>query len=92
VTTLNQFLTRARQMNPQRKLFLVGVALLSITGGIGESTFNNFLSDTFNLDAGARGLLEFPRELPGLLTALFAGVLFFSVKRVLPRFPRCASG
>src|SRR5450759_3318128 len=77
MTTLNQFLARVRQMNPQLKLFLAGVALLSITGGIGESTFNNFLSDTFDLSAGARGLLEFPRELPGLLTALFAGALFF---------------
>ncbi|MBU0715326.1 MAG: MFS transporter [Verrucomicrobia bacterium] len=73
----SSFLARARQMNPQLKLFLVGVALLSITGGIGESTFNNFLSDTFDLNAAARGLLEFPRELPGLLTALFAGALFF---------------
>ena len=77
MTTLNQFLARMRQMNPQLKLFLAGIALLSITGGIGESMFNNFLSDTFNLSAGARGLLEFPRELPGLLVALFIGALFF---------------
>ena len=77
MTTLNQFLARMRQMNPQLKLFLAGIALLSITGGIGESIFNNFLSDTFNLSAGARGLLEFPRELPGLLVALFIGALFF---------------
>ncbi len=73
----NQLLVRLRQMNPQLKLFLAGIALLSMTGGIGESIFNNFLSDTFDLDARARGLLEFPRELPGLLTALFAGALFF---------------
>jgi len=77
MTMLNQFLARVRRMNPQLKLFLAGIALLSITGGIGDSMFNNFLSDTFNLSAGARGLLEFPRELPGLLTALFAGALFF---------------
>jgi len=74
---LSAFLARMRRMNPQLKLFLAGIALLSITGGIGESMFNNFLSDTFDLNAGARGLLEFPRELPGLLTALFAGALFF---------------
>lgn len=74
---LDQFHVRLRQMNPQLKLFLIGIALLSITGGIGESIFNNFLSDTFNLNARTRGLLEFPRELPGLLTALFAGALFF---------------
>ena len=33
MTTLNQFLYRVRQMNPQLKLFLAGVALLSITDG-----------------------------------------------------------
>ena len=77
MTILHQFLARVRRMNPQLKLFLAGIALLSITGGIGDSMFNNYLSDTFALDAGARGFLEFPRELPGLLTALFAGALFF---------------
>lgn len=73
----SSFFTRMRGLNPQLKLFLAGIALLSATGGIGESTFNNFLSDTFKLSADARGFLEFPRELPGLLTALFAGALFF---------------
>jgi len=42
-----------------------------------DATFNNFLSDTFNLGAQARGHLEFPRELPGFLVAIFAGVFFF---------------
>lgn len=58
-------------------LFLVGTALLGAAGGIFETTFNNYLSDTFHPDADVRGLLEFPRELPGFLTALFAGLLFF---------------
>ncbi len=77
MTILHRWLSRVRQMNPQLKLFLAGIALLSVTSGIGESIFNNYLSDTFNLSAAARGFLEFPRELPGLLTALFAGALFF---------------
>ncbi|NLF38385.1 MFS transporter [bacterium] len=58
-------------------LFLTGMALLGIAGGVFETTFNNYLSDVFNLSADARGFLEFPRELPGFLTALFAGALFF---------------
>ncbi|MBT3294233.1 MAG: MFS transporter [Verrucomicrobia bacterium] len=58
-------------------LFLCGAALLGAAGGMYETTFNNFISDTFDLSAGARGFLEFPRELPGFLTALFAGLLFF---------------
>ncbi|MBN2308047.1 MAG: MFS transporter, partial [Candidatus Hydrogenedentes bacterium] len=37
--------------------------------------FNNFLVDTYALDADARGWLEFPRELPGLLVVLMAAIL-----------------
>ncbi len=58
-------------------LFLLGAGLLGCAGGMFETTFNNFVSDTFQLGADARGYLEFPRELPGFLTALFAGMLFF---------------
>jgi predicted MFS family arabinose efflux permease len=42
-----------------------------------DTTFNNFLNDTFKLGAEARGRLEFPRELPGFLVAVFAGMFFF---------------
>ena len=58
-------------------LFLAGAALIGAAGGMYETTFNNFVSDTFHLTADARGFLEFPRELPGFLTAVFAGMLFF---------------
>ena len=64
-------------MNPQLKLFLLGMLGLGIAAGIFETTFNNFLKDTFDISAQTRGNLEFPRELPGFLTALFAGALFF---------------
>ena len=43
--------------------------------GIHDSIFNNFLSDTFSLSASARGWLELPREMPGFLVFLTAGVL-----------------
>ncbi len=49
---------------------------MTVALGIHESIFNNYLSDTFGLGADARGWLEFPRELPGLLVVLVAGVLF----------------
>ena len=70
-------LERVRIMNPQLRLFLAGMVLLGMAGGIFETAFNNFVADSFNLSADKRGFLEFPRELPGFLTALFAGMLFF---------------
>jgi len=60
--------------HPQLLLFGASVALLSASGGIMETTFNNYVSDVFHRDAAARGWLEFPRELPGFLTALSLGI------------------
>jgi predicted MFS family arabinose efflux permease len=68
---------RIRHANPQLLLFLVAVVFLGAAGGVYETTFNNFLKDTFDLAADARGQLEFPRELPGFLVAALAGALFF---------------
>lgn len=63
--------------------FLLMVAALGVTGGIFETTFNNFLNDSFGISAEARGRLEFPRELPGFLVTLMGGMLFFlSVTRL----------
>lgn len=69
---------RIRALDPQLKLFLISIGLLAMAGGIFETSFNNFLSDKFLMTADTRGFLEFPRELPGFLTALFAGLLFFA--------------
>ncbi len=73
---------RIRVKNAHRNLllFAAGAALMGFAGTMFDTTFNNFLSDTFNISAEARGNLEFPRELPGFLCALFAGLLFFTAE------------
>lgn len=64
-------------------LFLVAMSLLSAASGMYETTFNNYIHDVFDISATARGALEFPRELPGLLTALMiAGVAVLAETRV----------
>jgi len=77
MTLYSSIANAVRRMNPQLRLFLIGIFLIGIAGGIFETIFNNFLSDTYQISADSRGFLEFPRELPGFLTALFAGMLFF---------------
>ena len=67
---------RLRGANPQLLIFLGAVACAGAAAGVFHSTINNYLSDTFNMDARTRGNLEFPRELPGFLTAMFAAGLF----------------
>jgi MFS family permease len=74
---LAPLVARLRALPRNLTLFLIAMALLGTVGGIFETTFNNFLHDSFALGADARGFLEFPRELPGFLTALFAGMLAF---------------
>ena len=61
----------------QLQFFIVALCFLAVASGIFETSFNNFLIDTFHLSPAARGQLEFPRELPGFLVAVFAGILFF---------------
>jgi len=56
---------------------MVAVACIGAAGGIFESTFNNYLDDTFRIGARARGFLELPREFPGFMVTLVSGVLFF---------------
>ncbi len=57
-------------------LMLGAAALVGLNIGIFESIFNNYLSEVHHLESGQRGVLEFPRELPGFLAAIFAGLLF----------------
>ena len=56
-------------------LFLIAVGLTAIASGIHDSIFNNFLSDKFGLIATERGWIEFPREAPGFLVVIMAGLL-----------------
>jgi len=59
-------------------LFVVGICLLGAAGGIFETTYNNYLDHTFHITAEQRGDLELPREFPGFMVAILAGVLFFA--------------
>ncbi|MBF0208427.1 MAG: MFS transporter [Oligoflexia bacterium] len=63
------------------QFFLVGLLFLGINQGILNSTFNNYLYDNFMVSADARGVIEFPRELPGFLSIVITSVLaFWSVR------------
>jgi len=65
-------------MTPKTQLFLFfsAIACFAAAMGVHESIFNNFLSDTFGMSASQRGWLELPRELPGFLVVLMAGILY----------------
>ena len=83
---------KLRRINPQLKLFLAGVFLLGAAAGVFETVFNNYVSDTFEISAAVRGRLEFPREFPGFLTAVLAGMLFFLPETMIAAFSAFAVG
>jgi MFS family permease len=89
---LKPFIQRLRGLERNLLLFLAGIALLGAAGGMMETTFNNYVAEIFNLAADARGKLEFPRELPGFLTALFAGILCFVPETRIAAFSALAIG
>jgi predicted MFS family arabinose efflux permease len=59
-----------------------------------DSTFNNFLNETFFINNLQRGLMELPRELPGLLIIVVSAILFFLCSRRQAAFANilCAIG
>ncbi len=61
------------------RLFYLGAALIFIYFGdsVYNTIFSNYLQDVHHASAGLRGFLEFPRELPGILSMFAAGLLFF---------------
>ncbi len=71
------------QLNKQWFVFFGAITAVAIGTGVHDSIFNNFLADTFQLHADARGWLEFPRELPGFLVVLMSGILcMVSITRI----------
>lgn len=89
---MHNLVQRLKQLSPNLAIFLASMAMMGVSSGIFETTFNNFLSDTFRMNAATRGFLEFPRELPGLLCALFAGMLFFLPESIVAAASAAAVG
>lgn len=56
---------------------LAALFLAQLGGGVYDLLFTNYLSDAQGLNAQQRGFLELPRELPGVLSLLVMGSLFF---------------
>lgn len=62
------------------KPLLIYFAILAFTGlglGLSDSVFSNYFKEAYHVDAFQRGLIEFPRELPGLLCVVVISFLSF---------------
>jgi len=65
------------------RMFIPVVAIIGFTTNIIDSTFNNFLKETYGLSGMARSVIELPRELPGFSVAFVSALLFFLSSRRL---------
>jgi len=63
------------------RLFLAATFVFGFSQSIVDSTLNNFLHETFSISDLQRGLMEFPREVPGLLVIFVSALLFFLCSR-----------
>lgn len=68
---------RIKKMNPTLKVYFLIVALSALAAGLSGGVLSNYFKDVYDVTAEQRGFIEFPRELPGVLTifviALLAG-------------------
>ncbi|MBN1364023.1 MAG: MFS transporter [Syntrophaceae bacterium] len=63
------------------RFFIAATFVFGFSQSIVDSTFNNFLNETFFISNLQRGLMELPRELPGLMTIVVSAILFFLCSR-----------
>ncbi|ONI39677.1 MFS transporter [Candidatus Epulonipiscium fishelsonii] len=58
-------------------LYCVILALSAIALGFSDSIFSNYYKDAYQINAYQRGVIEFPRELPGVLCIVLISALSF---------------
>jgi predicted MFS family arabinose efflux permease len=79
----SQLRTRLARVSPDIRVFIPVVIISGFTTNIIDSTFNNFLRETYGLSGMARSVIELPRELPGFSVAFVSALLFFLSSRRL---------
>lgn len=60
---------------PEMKLYLVAIALTALALSFTSDPISNYFKDAYEATAYQRGLIEFPRELPGVLTTFVIALL-----------------
>ena len=58
-------------------LFTAIIALTGLGLGLSDAVFPNYYKDAYNVDAFQRGLIELPRELPGIICVFIVSLLGF---------------
>ncbi len=57
--------------------FILTLAFVSLALGLSNIVFSNYFKEAYHVNSFQRGLIEFPRELPGILSLLVIAALSF---------------
>lgn len=68
-------MTEQMKKEKARRLFLIAFVLFTVAVGFGGSIISNYFKGVFLVDPVQRGLLEIPRELPGVVGVLVIAAL-----------------
>ena len=60
-------MTEQMKKERARRLFLIAFVLFTFANGFGGSIISNYFKGVYQVDSVQRGLLEIPRELPGVV-------------------------
>lgn len=70
---------RLREMDRRLLIYFCIIALSAFGLGLSNDVMSNYFKDAYNASAYQRGIIEFPRELPGMLCMfIIAGFSFLS--------------
>ncbi len=58
-------------------LFFIVVVAVNLALGFSDGLFSNYFKDTYNINGFQRGLIEFPRELPGVIVFFLISAISF---------------
>lgn len=64
-------------MKKELKIYFIIISITAIALGFTNNLISNFFKDAYAVTAFQRGALEFPREIPGVITVIVLGVLSF---------------
>ena len=61
----------------ERYLFFAVIVAVNLAMGFSDGLFSNYFKDVYQIDELRRGLIELPRELPGVITFFLVSALSF---------------
>ena len=77
MTPQGESIVDKQQLKKATLVYTIIVALIGLGLGLSDNLFPNYFRDAFEVDAFERGLIEIPRELPGVLTMFILSALAF---------------